>query len=408
MEQAAKTIPELIKSVTDQLYRIGYSPATVPRFNLIWQKLQSYAELKGVDYFSEELGENFLRELIDYPCRYEKKFPYQARIAVRAVRMLGDYHLYGIILRKRKDQQPEPPKEFIKGIREFVAYSYDECGNATKTVDRKVFIIRYFIEFLVSRNCNNYSGIKRDHILELVKTLVVLDKRTFSRYIESIRCFLRFLHRYEFISQGLHAYLPKVHDTRERKIPTVFSREEVERLLASVDRGNPCGKRDYAILLIVAKLGLRNSDVCNLKLENFNWESNRIEFTQFKTKQPIILPLFSDIGWAIIEYLKNGRPVTESPYVFIRHNPPFEKLISTYAILQKHLALAEIKTYPDRPHGMHVLRHTLACRLLEEQIPIEVISQVLGHMNIASTQDYLHVDINFLRKCALDVEFGGE
>lgn len=82
MEQAKRSISELIKAVTDELYRMGYSPATVPRFNLVWKKFQLYAESKGSDHFSEELGEKFLKELINYPCQYEKKFPYQARIAV--------------------------------------------------------------------------------------------------------------------------------------------------------------------------------------------------------------------------------------------------------------------------------------------------------------------------------------
>lgn len=408
MEQTKKRLTDLIATVTEELYRIGYSPATIPRFNLVWQKLQLYGDSKSLDYFSEELGENFLKEFFNYPSKYDTKFPYQSRIAVRAIRMLGDYQLYGIILRKRKQQQPDPPEEFLKSIREFVSYSYNECGNAASTVNRKVFIIRYFLEIMVSYNLKNCNEMRKNHIIDAVKSLVVLNKSTFNRYIESIRVFLRFLYKYEYTKEDLQVFLPKTYEILERKIPTVWSREEVEKLLSSVDRGNPCGKRDYAILLIVAKLGLRDSDICNLKLENFNWQTNRIEFSQYKTKQLVSLPLFSDIGWSVIEYLKNGRPITDSQYLFIRQIPPYEKLVSTYAILQRYLALAEIKTAPDRPHGMHVLRHALACRLLEEQIPIEVISQVLGHANITSTQDYLHVDINALRKCALEIEFGGD
>jgi len=408
MEQTKKRLTDLIATVTEELYRIGYSSATVPRFNLVWQKLQLYGDSKSLEYFSEELGESFLNEFFNYPSKYGDKFPYKSRIAVRAIRMLGDYQLYGIILRKRKQQQPDLPDEFLKSIREFVSYSYNECDNATSTVNRKVFIIRYFLEIMVIYNLKNCNEMRKIHIIDAVKSLVVLNKSTFNRYIESIRVFLRFLYKYEYTNEDLQIFLPKTYKIRERKIPTVWSREEVEKLLSSVDRGNPCGKRDYAILLIVAKLGLRDSDICNLKLENFNWQTNRIEFSQYKTKQLVSLPLFSDIGWSVIEYLKNGRPITDSQYLFIRQIPPYEKLVSTYAILQRYLALAEIKTVPDRPHGMHVLRHTLACRLLEEQIPIEVISQVLGHANIASTQDYLHVDINALRKCALEIEFGGE
>ena len=144
MKQTRKRITDLITTVTEELYNIGYSPATVPRFNVVWQKLRLYAESKNLEYFSEELGEIFLKEFFDYPSKYNDKFPYQSRIAVRAIRMLGDYQLYRIILRKRKQQQPDPPEEFLKSIREFVSYSYNECGNAASTINRKVFIIRYF------------------------------------------------------------------------------------------------------------------------------------------------------------------------------------------------------------------------------------------------------------------------
>ena len=102
-----------------------------------------------------------------YGCKsskYDTKFPYQSRIAVRAIRMLGDYQLYGIILRKRKHQQPDPPEEFLKSIREFVSYSYNECGNAASTVNRKVFIIRYFLEIMVSYNLKNCNEMRKNHI----------------------------------------------------------------------------------------------------------------------------------------------------------------------------------------------------------------------------------------------------
>jgi len=122
--------------------------------------------------------------------------------------------------------------------------------------------------------------------------------------------------------------------------------------------------------------------------------------------QPVSLPLLQKIGWAIIDYLKKGRPITKSKNIFIRHTPPYDRLVSVYSILQHYLALAGIETSPDRPHGLHVLRHTLASRLLEQHTPVEIISEVLGHASISCTKDYLHVDINSLRRCALDPDGG--
>jgi len=405
MEQTTKDLPGLINAVTSELSRLRYSPVTISKCNAVWQKLLSYTQAKDLLHFSEKLCESFLLEYYKYPAEYSDKFPYGTRIAVRAVRMLGDYQLHGVILRKRKKQQPPCPHGFTDAIRGFVLYSY-QCRNTVKTVERKIFIVNCFIEYLTTQNIAKCSEITNQHVSGFITTILGFKKRTINQYLYKLGCFFCFLHLEGYSSINLRMAIPKINDAKERRIPTVWSPDEIDRLLLSVDRGNPRGKRDYAILLMVAQLGLRDSDVCNLMLENLNWQANRLEFNQIKTLQPVSLPLLQKVGWAIIDYLKKGRPITESQNLFIRHNPPYDRLVSVYSILQRHLALAGIKTSPDRPHGLHVLRHTLASRLLEQHTPVEIISQVLGHASISSTKDYLHVDIDSLRRCALDPDGG--
>lgn len=137
----------------------------------------------------------------------------------------------------------------------------------------------------------------------------------------------------------------------------------------SIDRGNPTGKRDYAILLIIARLGLRAVDIKDLRLENLKWDRGTIEIVQSKTKKPIVLPMLEDVGWAIIDYLKNARPITDSPFVFVRHNAPFEAFgihAALNRILVEHIRRAGVKVPRDVPKGLHSLRHTLASTLLEQ------------------------------------------
>ena len=403
--ESTKNLPELINAVTSELLRLRYSPVTISKCNAVWQKFLSYTQAKDLLHFSEKLSESFLLEYYKYPADYSSEFPYRTRIALRAVRMLGDYQLHGIILRKRKKQQPPCPEGFTDAIRGFVLYSYQN-RNTVKTVERKVFVVKCFIEFLTMQNISTCSDINNQHVSGFITSILGFKKTTINQYLYRLGCFFLFLHSEGYSSVNLRKAIPKINDAKERRIPTVWSPDEIDRLLLSVDRGNPCGKRDYAILLMVAQLGLRDSDVCNLMLENLNWEANRLEFNQVKTLQPVSLPLLQKIGWAIIDYLKKGRPITKSKNIFIRHTPPYDRLVSVYSILQHYLALAGIETSPDRPHGLHVLRHTLASRLLEQHTPVEIISEVLGHASISCTKDYLHVDINSLRRCALDPDGG--
>lgn len=145
------------------------------------------------------------------------------------------------------------------------------------------------------------------------------------------------------------------------------------KLLAAIDRGNPSGKRDYAIVLLVARLGIRIGDVNNLKFENIDWRKNNISFVQNKTGNRVTLPLLKDVGWAIIDYVKNGRPKMDSPYLFLTHIPPFKNYAGEnhlYATIQKYLSLTDIQDQPRKKRGMHSLRHTLAIAYRKTGSPI--------------------------------------
>ena len=162
--------------------------------------------------------------------------------------------------------------------------------------------------------------------------------------------------------------------------------------------------RDYAIILTAVRLGLRESDILNLRFSNIDWENGKIQIIQKKTKQPLCLPLTDDVAWAIIDYLKNGRPGCDCDYVFVRHNRPITHLNSTYDIVQKYIRQSQITLPSGKRHGLHALRHSLASKMLEQGIALPTISGVLGHLSSDTTKYYLKIDVNQLRQCALEVE----
>ncbi len=158
---------------------------------------------------------------------------------------------------------------------------------------------------------------------------------------------------------------------------------------------------------MIVRLGLRVSYIRSMKLSSLNWNRKTVTLNMQKTKQLIELPLLDDIGWAIIDYLKNGRTQTVCDNLFIRHRPPFTAFGETAAFnksLHRYMVKAGLKIPLNSHCGMHSLRSTLARNMLESQAPLPIISETLGHQNINTTSVYLKIDIDGLRKCALDPE----
>jgi integrase len=191
------------------------------------------------------------------------------------------------------------------------------------------------------------------------------------------------------------------------KIKIGFNTEEIEKILLSIDRSASLGKRNYAMLLLAAYTGLRSVDVLNMKLDDIYWTNNEIVITQRKTGRPLTLPLENNVGNAIAEYILHGRPVSDSPYVFLRCVPPHTNLRIGSAIgsrmVQKYAELAGVKWAADERKGFHSFRRALGAHMLAAEVPLHTISEVLGHANSDSTKPYLSTDFLHLKMCALSL-----
>ncbi|MBQ9000555.1 MAG: tyrosine-type recombinase/integrase [Eggerthellaceae bacterium] len=195
---------------------------------------------------------------------------------------------------------------------------------------------------------------------------------------------------------------------RNEALPYLWSPDEVRAVLAAIDRSSSIGKRDYAMILLVARLGLRTTDLLMLDFSSIDWRARTLTVVQHKTGVPLKLPLLDDVGWAIVDYLRNGRPETASKLVFVKHRHPFDELGATGAVncrLYRYAAMAGIEFPPGRPHSMHSFRSSLARAMVGCGTPLPAVSQVLGHTDAKTTMDYyLRLDAGALRECALDVE----
>jgi integrase len=263
------------------------------------------------------------------------------------------------------------------------------------------------LDFLHSGKRRTLEEIQALDLSEFLSCRDHLVPKSVSRLVSDVRSFLRFLTMRGILPRDLSGALPKIRVPRDAAIPSVWDQELVIRLLGAVDRSSAKGRRDYAILLLACRLGLRAGDIRTLRLDQLHWDDSTIEVTQSKTGVPLTLPLSTEVGEALIGYLKSGRPAAAHREVFLKVTPPFDPFTTNsnlHHIIAYWRRLASIKFRTPQKRGMQSLRHTLATRLLQKGTPLPIIAEILGHTSLESTRIYAKADVEALRSVALDPE----
>jgi integrase len=215
-----------------------------------------------------------------------------------------------------------------------------------------------------------------------------------------LRSFLSFLLQKGRIATNLAAVVPSIPHQRLTGVPRYLETREVEMVLRSCDRRRKIGKRDYAIFLLLARLGLRANEVVQLTLDDIDWRAGEL-LIRGKGARVDRLPLLQDVGQALADYLKNARPVCSSRRLFIQCRAPLEGFAGPGCVSNLvRWALLRLNLCP-RNRGAHVLRHSLATGMLRNGASLAQIGQVLRHQLPQTTEIYAKVDFNALRTLAL-------
>ena len=404
-----KLLVELLHDLEQEMLRLGYTEGSFQFYRRRWKMLLQFAEEQKENYYSEQLGIDFIEKHFHI---FEKDFDRTLSQAetqdLRIIRMIGNFQLHNTILRryyKHKDILTEP--YFISISDQFKSYCTNKSYSKV-TTDHYVKQSARFMDYLVSQNVKNCKEISLPLIHAYIKTLAGYTYKTVEQNICSLRAFFRFLLEIEEVQTDFAEKTPMVQARKQTRIPSVWTTDELKKLIAVIDRGSPKGKRDYAIILLGCCLGLRCGDIKHLKAENFHWEEKKLVFIQSKTNTLLSLPLIPEVGWAVIDYLKYGRPKVESLFLFVKHmapHGPFSEGDHLNQLIKRYMELAHLPTLKKR-RGMHSLRHTMASMLLEKDTPLSTIADVLGHLDVDSTAVYLKVGMQKLKECSLT--FGEE
>jgi site-specific recombinase XerD len=354
-----------------------------------------------LEYVYAKTGQRFER----FECvTSNRRVDYRMRPLLLLLRYLQDGQFHSDV---RKTKPPFVCPACFKA--EYEAFCeelvYREYSNAT--IESNTQKVQLLIMFMATHGVTSSSDITIQHIENYLKTLENKAVKYVGLFLYVFRNFFSFLYERGYVKGDLVPKLPKIRTLRNASIPYVWSKEDIKKLLCAIDRDDPKGKRDYAILLLAIRLGIRIGDIRSLKKSSIDWDRKTINLNMAKTGQPIELPLLKDIGWAIIDYLQNGRPVTNSKRIFVRHKSPFNAFGDRNAFnkeMHRYILKAGLNMPEGQRHGMHSLRSTLARNMLEIKSPLPIISEALGHQSINTTSIYLKIDIEGWRKCALDPE----
>jgi len=286
-------------------------------------------------------------------------------------------------------------------VRAYEAYLRKERALATATVNNYVPFVRDFLRHRFGAGVIKLSCLAADDVVRFVRHQAPRLHRKRAKLMTcALRSFFNYARFCGVINADLAAAVPTVPNWSMASIPRAISAEQVRQLLASIDRRTAIGRRDYAVLLLLARLGLRSGEVASLNLDDIDWERGQLS-VHGKTGHRNELPLPDDVGKAIVAYLKSGRPPSTSRRIFLRARAPVRAFQGACAIgsIVRHRLL---RSGVDAPTlGAHQFRHGLATEMLRRGASLGEIGDVLGHHHPQTTMIYTKVDIQALRRLAL-------
>lgn len=393
---------ELTEGAARGLKDFHRSKKRIEWYQCVWRRVKAFMESSGFASYDSRVGKKFIIfEMGDHPWKERSK---KHRDTIGIVNTLSEYSDNGRLRRRKIDIIK---REFHGEIGLEITNFINEKKAARislGTIGQYTLYLKMFLTYLETNGFNRISMLNDTVISLYIHYISPSGPGRKHTALAILRNFLLALYKLGKTDKDLSLTVPKDNYKSQPKLPSVYTSEEINLIITGVDRANAKGKRDCAIILLASRLGLRASDIRDLKFSNVNWVRSCISLDQQKTGKHVELPLLIEVGEAIIDYLKYGRPESGEPYIFLQSSYPFQPITTTNitSLVTNAVNNAGIASKNKR-RGPHALRHSLANILLQMETPMPIISEVLGHKNSETTKLYLRIDQSSLRKCVLDV-----
>lgn len=399
-------LAQIMDEMATNMRQQGYAAASARSILALAGKFNLYLHHWGVSGWREIDASHFTRFMDELQAEGQSRGVFNAMNHIKR-------HLRtcGVIV-----DSPEPVGEASKAavwkgiVDRYDAWGERVCGLAEQTRQGYRRIVSCFLGW-----CETHRDVCCvEHLTAGDVLAFIEDPESHARYKDNgrhchsaLRVFLRFLHGAEITSTDLSRVIPCVPKWKLATIPRHLSMEKIRALVDSVDTSTSDGKRDRAVLTTLAFLGLRSQEVRLMKLVDLNWRKGELLIPKTKSAQERRLPIPHVVGVALADYILNGRPLTDSAFVFLRHRAPEGPLETPGAIggiIFRRLKASGI----DAPcRGAYLFRHSFASGMVNGTVSIKEIADALGHASIDTTRIYTKVDTTHLRDAALPFPEGG-
>lgn len=405
----SQTIVQTIEHVTQEAYQC------IEGFGLASTTLQDYWYYGVVpirQYFSQHGCEKYSDEkmqecLACYAESYEFGGVHVRRYRkVRKVaRIITDLQIKGKTAWKYCEPKnmsvlPEKLQEYLDGYLDLRIRS----GSKEATVRRLRTALRHFLLYATSLGYSELLSFTEKDALDYIPVLSKSYQRI-GDCLSLLRPFGKYLFSQGFIAIRLDSIF-LVKDPVRRKCIEGFSESECTQIVQGIDRGEPCGKRDYAILMLAMHTGLRGVDVLGLRFQDVDWKRLEIRLVQSKTEKPLVLPIPVSVLNALADYILTSRPETVGEdSIFLRSRRPYQpmKTWSAWSLVKRNAAHVNILWTAADHKGFHSFRRSIASRMLENSIPLDTIKEILGHSGADSLKPYIAASREGLDSCAVDI-----
>ena len=393
-----RNIHLLMQQCLEYMTDKGYSAVYMKMVRSMWKRcLIPYMELHGISDYTPEVGKNLLQELFSTSEHCQLWHDSQQRY----IRFLDDYLTLGYIRCRYDAKTTEYGLEgkFGVQVKDFIEYKRQQGLSDSSMVIYTSGMVTFY-KYCINHGVTDVQDLSLDFLYGYISS--------HSRVrITCLRLFMTYLYDTNALPINFALVIGQIPKREYKKIPAIYTKEEIEKIERSVNRNSHAGKRNYAMLLLASRLGMRAEDIAQLQLTDIKWDKGVIEFSQHKTEKMISLPLLADVGNAIVDYIKYARPKEYKPTgkVFLRAQAPFDEVVSSRIVCNVVRAIINrsgIMTR-GRKKGAHSMRHSLATNLLGNGVLLPTISSILGHSSTDSTKHYLGTDITTIMKCALPV-----
>lgn len=399
-----KDLPAVTSALIEKMKTDGYSQARLDDTKWILEHFNNYCDKHDIELITVPVAVEFIRDSFGFDY-YNITTRFQT-VLRRPLLILFEFDEFGNYKKThQRGSTTQIPLIYETVYREYV--DHINCMPiCLKTRERKIWSFAKYLNYLESVGIQTLSQIEYNTVHEYIASLTSYASGTLRVTRTNLREVYDWMYEKKYVSFSGRQMFPMIRKDPRNKLLSYYSKDEIRQMLSCIDTDTPSGKCMYAVICLLAYLGMRVGDIISLRFCDIDWTKETISYAQQKTGNPLLLPLVNEVKFPLVDYIKNGRHESADPeYVFVTMYAPYTRYASTapmFRMVEKCMRTAGIN-YEGRHHGPHSLRHSLATNMMKENVPISAIANIMGHSSTKTTEIYLTVDETNLKELSLEV-----